>query len=870
MIVRPSRPLHSQPCFLSRSRRAALIAASVASVLLGTFVSSDATAQASSASAVSDASAPGAASAAGAITQYSVKPGQSLSDIASQITGSTDRATREKMARALFDANPNAFMGHDPSRLKLGSVLNVPVVEDAAVAAGASGASAPMVVSAPAVEASGSVAAEGTSNAVGAVNGAATAASGAVAPVAPNASSEPNVALPTSEAQSVTSASAAASASEATPASEAAPVLSASSAPAATVAPVSAPSATGSTAMSVNGPIGWLIGAVVVIGLLLLVMRASKRRRIASAAAAVAANEGAPQEPSPVSTPPETTVAHPHDGLANHAHVSTGAADLDSASIERGQGELNVVAASMENYDAAQSFDTPTEDKPFLPAESNAIDDDADGARVTLSESRAQDAASPARDADAKRAPFMPDAPAALHRDFTPPRPGAIEAALAAERAAADRAEALRAEMEAREQELREAAALEQATREAEAQEAAARETEAREVAARELAAREAEAREVAAREAEARESTAREVAAREAETREAEAREVAAREAAVRETEAREAEAREVAAREAEAREVAAREAASLEVQARETAARETEAREAAARETEAREAEAREVAAREAEARETEAREAAALEAQARETEAREIAAREASTHASNAYESGQHSASTQPAAPEPASNHRNDAEGESAYDDEPSPASRFPQPKFPQEAIEALSALDFGLPPRQEAPAPSDVHVQPPVPATSTEPAAQNEAPLTPAPATPQPIADPAVFDRQNAQHSHPEPATPPPSASEQIESGTAGAASVAGLGASRFGPLSLDFDYNSPASQTEPLPAFTPEQISTIARNKLELAVEYIELGDLSGARTLLQEVIESNDPATRQPAATLLSTLAPLS
>jgi pilus assembly protein FimV len=65
-------------------------------------------------------------SAPGVITQYSVKPGQSLSDIASQITGSTDRATREKMSRALFEANPNAFMGHDPSRLKLGSVLNVP------------------------------------------------------------------------------------------------------------------------------------------------------------------------------------------------------------------------------------------------------------------------------------------------------------------------------------------------------------------------------------------------------------------------------------------------------------------------------------------------------------------------------------------------------------------------------------------------------------------------------------------------------------------------------------------------------------------------------------------------------------------------
>ncbi len=101
-------------------------------------------------------------------------------------------------------------------------------------------------------------------------------------------------------------------------------------------------------------------------------------------------------------------------------------------------------------------------------------------------------------------------------------------------------------------------------------------------------------------------------------------------------------------------------------------------------------------------------------------------------------------------------------------------------------------------------------------------------------------------------------------------QQIEEGTTGPASVAGLGASRFGPLSLDFDYNLPASQTDPIPAFTPEQIAMIARNKLDLAVEYIELGDLSGARTLLQEVIESNDHATRQPAATLLSTLAPLS
>jgi FimV-like protein len=540
-------------------------------------------------------------------------------------------------------------------------------------------------------------------------------------------------------------------------------------------------------------------------------MRAGKRRRAASAASAVTEDDRSPQEPPVLSTASKTAAISPHDSSASQAQSPTGAADLDGASVQRGQSELNVVAASIENYDAAQSFETPTEDASFPPAGSESIDEDAAAdARVTLSgtESREQHAANTTREADTKRAPFMPDAPAALHRDFTPPRPGAIEAALAAERSATDRAEALRVEMEAREQELREAAALEQATREAVAQEAAAREIEAREAAAREAAAREAEAREAAANEAAAHEAEAREAATREAATREA-----AASEAAAREAEAREAEAREVATREA-----AAREAASLEEAAR-----------------------------------------------------------------ASGTHESAEHGASAQSSAPEHAADQPHSLQDSSDYDDEPSPASRFPQPKFPQEAIEALSALDFGLPPRQEAPSPSDIQPphQPTFPAASatehpspTESTAQDETtpvaetPIAPAPATPQPIADPAVFDRQNAQHRLPESTST--SASEQIESGTAGAASVAGLGASRFGPLSLDFDYNSPASQTEPLPAFTPEQISSIARNKLELAVEYIELGDLSGARTLLQEVIESNDQATRQPAAALLSTLAPLS
>ena len=131
---------------------------------------------------------------------------------------------------------------------------------------------------------------------------------------------------------------------------------------------------------------------------------------------------------------------------------------------------------------------------------------------------------------------------------------------------------------------------------------------------------------------------------------------------------------------------------------------------------------------------------------------------------------------------------------------------------------------------------------------------EPAAASRAahddPINPTPIKPQPVAEPSVLQRQTQ--------TDPSSAAAEIEAGTAGAASVAGLGAAEFGPLNLDFDLDRHSSPAEPLPAFTPEQIAAIARNKLELAAEYIELGDMSGARTLINEVIESNDPAHAPP------------
>ncbi|HZZ13470.1 MAG TPA: FimV/HubP family polar landmark protein, partial [Paraburkholderia sp.] len=87
---------------------------------------------------------------------------------------------------------------------------------------------------------------------------------------------------------------------------------------------------------------------------------------------------------------------------------------------------------------------------------------------------------------------------------------------------------------------------------------------------------------------------------------------------------------------------------------------------------------------------------------------------------------------------------------------------------------------------------------------------------------------------------------------------------------GLGAAGFGALKLDFDLELPPGPSQPLPVFTQADLARIARNKLELASEYIDLGDLAGARALINEVIEANDPATRTEARALLSTLAPLS
>ncbi|MGA7815221.1 MAG: hypothetical protein WCA53_20330, partial [Caballeronia sp.] len=537
MIVRSSRPLHSQPRRYSRTLRAALVAASLVGVLSGTAASFDAHAQASAAIAASasaaSASSPGI-SAGG--TQYTVKPGQSVTDVAGEITGSTDRTVRDTMARALFDANPNAFMHHDPSKMRLGAVLTIPSTGDgSAGASGSVAASAPAAVAAASGPAAAVVAPAAAAASVTPASTAAAVSTPAAAMAAPaastvkEASSVESAAAPSGVASNVNGtlegASASASGAVAVGASggvgasdaavatsEAQPV--ASSPAVANPVPVS----TASTQVADEGsdrlPIGLFAGIAILVALLVLAWRLAKRRRYArSEAERVAVEQGSSGE-SPVVSTQRRLSETPDAPLAEHSDVpaTTGAADLEGVAVQRDQSELNGVAASIESYEAAQSFETPSEDD-AVPEPS------AEGHVENIVDETASPASAPARDEDARRAPFMPDAPAALHRAFTPPRPGSVEAEriaaekAAAEQEAAEREAALREQAQAREQAEREAV-------EAQARAAAQREAEAREQAERE--AREADARAVAQREADAREAEAREAAEREQAQREA------------------------------------------------------------------------------------------------------------------------------------------------------------------------------------------------------------------------------------------------------------------------------------------------------------------------------------------------------------
>ncbi len=189
---------------------------------------------------------------------------------------------------------------------------------------------------------------------------------------------------------------------------------------------------------------------------------------------------------------------------------------------------------------------------------------------------------------------------------------------------------------------------------------------------------------------------------------------------------------------------------------------------------------------------------------------------------------------------------------------------PSAANGQQAFPHDAIEALDSLDMPLPPR-----------------TASEPSAsESEAS----------VSSGLSLDEKNATNglasSRPSVADHEPASLHDVEqegepldddgikpftgNGDGAAARppvLPPLGGAQFGALKLDFDLDLPSVPGAVLPAFTPAELAKIARNKLDLASEYVELGDLSGARTLLQEVLDANDAGTRDDARALMTKLA---
>ncbi|MFM0119517.1 fimbrial protein FimV [Paraburkholderia sp. RL18-101-BIB-B] len=861
------------------------------------------------------ASAPDAASVSYANGgQVTVRPGQSLNDVAIAVTQSHDKATLARASRALFDANPNAFMSHDPSRLRLGAVLTVPVLDaSGALAASAAGVATAASAAAPA-STSNAASATDAASAAAQVNAAAASAASAAARAA------------TAAAPAVS-----AMASAATEASSVAPGGTASSAPVA---------GSQAAALPASGTHEWT-GSIQ--------PSASEAAEGASAAGAgttpaTTAAQPASQPRAQVSslqqllalknrvlmelqkhgiggTPPATgtasnNVAQPAAGVSSVAAVpSHGATPVASTSNDAGmsQTELSVAAAvgaALVALLAALRMGRRKRER----AAAEAASTDGDAA-VSARATGPQDIVST--------------------REQVPVR----EASDAGDDAAVGNAAALAAAE-------REAAEGDAAAREMAERVAAERDAEIRRAAAREAA-------EKAAAERVAEERAAAERAAAErAAAEQAEAERAAAERAAAEQAEAERAAAERTAAERAEAERAAAERMAAERAEAERAAAERTAAEQAAAE----RAATERAIAERVAEqhpaghatfslpdhiSQERDVTPASVEPAQLDSNTAPSAQSGftpeplpaphhddfDSATTAASLAAAAELGAEALPLAPlepvneaflheEPA--HRLQWDDVPAVPQEPSvephtisafgqPYSDAPVPtaplagetqqahtepsyephqsaqtapsnaapklepeeplaqpqsapaavpaEFPRDAVDAFGSLDMPLPPRVESSA---------------------DALQVPASLSTQPVASPEFTAKHAAPL--PQPDDDAPHIADEITAGTAGHAAVAGLGAglgtgfgaSGFGALKLDFDLELPPSPAQPLPAFTQNDLGRIARNKLELAAEYIELGDLSGARALINEVIETNDPGTRTEARALLSTLAPLS
>ncbi|MBJ9621760.1 FimV/HubP family polar landmark protein [Burkholderia multivorans] len=709
-----------------------------------------------------DAPAPAVASGNPAPLTVTVQPGQSLNDIAIAATQSHDPAVLARAGRALFDANPQAFMKRDPSRLKVGATLTVPAL-DASGAAVAAGASAPAAASAAASAAAASGAAAAAQHAASAAHGASAPA--AAAPIQHPAAS--GVAH---------GASAPAGASFVAPSSDAAAARGASAADTASAA---------AAAAGASGPHMWS-GTI----------------------------QPAPSSPSDAAAQSSQYV-QPTSG----AHAPAGAAPAAAASQPRPSSLQQLLALKnrvlmeLQKHGIGKPAATtaPVAPAPTAPVAPRASDDAGASSAAAASGADAASGTAPSAASTA-----APSAQASAPVVATPPgnrgepidwRPAALAGAavvvLAGGLVWRKRRKHRHAEAVAAGSAHDASPSVEQALP-IEPETPVSRDV----VSDVNFAA-------VASAAAEAIAPT----------------NEVASTS--------------EAAKPEATNREAAKPEATNLEAANPEAAKAEASNREAANREPTS-----------------SEATNPEAAEPQASNREA-------ANPQPTTPFDDRPQPSSSalEPAHPTDGAPLPHDAKP--AFDAEPTAplassvpvadaaASSTTDPQHAalmQNAITALGSLDMPLPPRAagETPPSSDdaeaAHIatngqtapRPPVGANdmSTDHPADREDELE--------WDDDAPHADTSARPAAPSPLSP--------------------LGGAQFGALKLDFDLDLPSAPGAELPALTPEELARIARNKLDLAAEYVELGDLSGARTLLQEVVDANDAATRDDARAMLAKL----
>jgi FimV-like protein len=767
--------------------------------------------------------------------QYTVKPGQSLNDVAIAVTQSHDRATLARAARAVFDANPNAFMGHDPSRMRLGAVLTVPPLDASGAVVAAAGAT-------PAAAASGPAAGSGSSSNASVAAAASGAAQGNAAASAPGAETPATQAAPSaapavqanangaSDAGSAASAGAGAASSEAAAGAQPASAASGTHVWAGSVQPSASEAASAGTGAS--QPRAQVSSLQQLLALKNRVLMELQKHGIGGSPAAPAVQSSASGvQPAAGASAPAVVSGHPG------AAVST--------SNQAGLSQTNL-----------------------------AVGATVGAALVVLLTALRLGRRKRERLADAQRAEASEASEkAAAANDAAPVVPAAIPVDIAKREPEADAEDAATA---------RHAATMAETEREAAEGDAAARE-----MSERIAAEREAEIRTATAREAEASEA-AEQAAAQGAVEREAAERAIADEAAHDRIAAEQDLDAARLAAERLAAENAVTGASASEETAAQQAAADEATARQVqlASEQPAAERVAAHEPASEQAD-RAAPHEPSAAFESHSPEQPAAfdqsGLAPEEHrhnlddATTAASLDAAAELGADALPRAPLQPFNEAWEPEPVShrlEWDDEPlppepmepsipeAPATRaqvdHDQPRapasaeFPRDALTAFGSLDMPLPPRVGS-------------AAETVGAPQS--------LSSQPVASPEATARQAVPP--PPNAEQAPHAADEIAAGTAGRGAVAGLGAGTlgaagFGALKLDFDLELPPSPAQPLPAFTPADLARIARNKLDLAAEYIELGDLAGARTLINEVIEANDPATRNDARALLSTLAPLS